>query len=214
MELCDLGQVLSSYGPTCSSPVGLCYGDGRVIWKTFAFKLLFISCITRMKAESPRAMRSRTTTGKPLRPAPQVSRDLPSALRGVILSPAAAATATAHEVLTGAARIPPPPARPGPPFPRPANPCSPDLPLGLGPPRAPAAPPRRRRPPARPSVHLQQAVPLAVLPRAAGRARGLSSCSPAEGSAAAEEAALSLEGRGSYRGGGGGGGGGGSGGSA
>ncbi|MXQ91007.1 hypothetical protein E5288_WYG005450 [Bos mutus] len=77
---------------------------------------------------------------------------------------------------TGAARIPPPPARPGPPFPRPANPRSPDLPLVLGPPRAPAAPPRRRRPPARLSVHLQQAVPPAVLPRAAGRARGLSSC--------------------------------------
>uniref|UniRef100_A0A8C0ABB6 UBC core domain-containing protein n=1 Tax=Bos mutus grunniens TaxID=30521 RepID=A0A8C0ABB6_BOSMU len=99
---------------------------------------------------------------------------------------------------TGAARIPPPPARPGPPFPRPANPRSPDLPLVLGPPRAPAAPPRRRRPPARLSVHLQQAVPPAVLPRAAGRARGLSSWSPAEGSAAAEEAALSLEGRGSH----------------
>ncbi|KAJ8777310.1 hypothetical protein J1605_014693 [Eschrichtius robustus] len=89
--------------------------------------------------------------------------------------------------------------------PRPANPRSPDLPLGLGPPRAPPAPPRRRRPPARPSVHLQQAVPSTVRPRGAGRARGLGSCSLAEGSAAAEEAALSLEGRGSYRGGGGGG---------
>ncbi|XP_065774749.1 homeobox even-skipped homolog protein 2-like [Muntiacus reevesi] len=165
---------------------------------------------------SPQSRQSRTTTGKPLQPAPQVSRDLSSALRGVILSPAAAATATAtaREVLTGAARIPPPPARPGPPFPRTANPRSPDLPLGLGPPRAPAAPPRRRRPPARPSVHLQQAVPPAVLPGGASRARGLSSCSPAEGSAGAEAAALSLEGRGSYRGGGGGGGGGGSGGSA
>uniref|UniRef100_A0AC11DRD7 Ubiquitin conjugating enzyme E2 D2 n=1 Tax=Ovis aries TaxID=9940 RepID=A0AC11DRD7_SHEEP len=78
-----------------------------MIWKTFAFKLLFSSCITRTKAESPRATRSRTTTGKPLRPAPQVSRDLPSALRGVILSPAAAATATAREELNDLARDPP-----------------------------------------------------------------------------------------------------------
>lgn len=52
VELCDLGQVLSSYGPTCSSRVGLCYGDGRVIWKTFAFKHLFISGITPIRAHS------------------------------------------------------------------------------------------------------------------------------------------------------------------
>lgn len=52
VELYDLGQVLSSYGPTCSSLVGLCYGNGRVIWETFAFKRLFISGITPIRAHS------------------------------------------------------------------------------------------------------------------------------------------------------------------
>eukprot|EP00069_Balaena_mysticetus_P021279 bmy_03013T0 len=43
------------------------------------------------------------------------------------------------------------------------------------------------RPPARPSLPLQQAVPPTVRPSGAGRARGLRSCSLAEGSAAAAE---------------------------
>ncbi|XP_013368327.1 PREDICTED: translation initiation factor IF-2-like, partial [Chinchilla lanigera] len=135
-------------------------------------------------------------------PAPQLSRDLLPAPRDVIPSAAVAAAATARRYhrggpypsAVGAAR----PSLPGPPIP-----ASPDLLLGRGPPRAPAAPPRRRRPPARPSVHLQRAGRQAgrQTGRQAGRqaapplpdrealappSRGVGSGSPAEGSAAAE----------------------------
>lgn len=100
----------------------------------------------------PEARDSRVAARKEVPPAPRVSRDFLPALRDVILSAAVAAKETARKTLTGAARIPPPPARSGPPSHSPPIPAPPDLPLGLGPPRAPAAPPRRRRPPVRPRV--------------------------------------------------------------
>lgn len=124
------------------------------MWGTRPFKRLLIF-------EAPRAQGTGGQFGalaeEHLEPAPKVSRDRLSVPRDVI--PSAAVAAPARKVLAGAVRILPPPARPslpGPPIPEP-----PDLPLGLGPPRALAAPPRRRRPPARPParllVHLHQA---------------------------------------------------------
>lgn len=127
----------------------LCYRDDQVTWKTFHFKRLPTTEDTRVgdpKQENPGSRREDP------RPAPRLSRDLLPELLGVSLSAAVAATAEARKRLTGAARIPPPPAQPGPPSLGPPIPAPPDLPLGLGPPRARAAPPRRRRPPVHPRV--------------------------------------------------------------
>lgn len=133
-----------------------------MIWQTIAFKrlLIFDDAEAENQEEGTLEQRPTTISRQPLAPHPirtKVSRDLLLVLGGVIPSAAAVATATAtataRKKLTGAARIPPPLARSGPPSSGPPIPVPPDLSLGLGPPRAPAAPPRRRRQlPARPSL--------------------------------------------------------------
>lgn len=82
------------------------------MWETRPFKRLLIF-------EAPRSQGTGVQFGalaeEHLEPAPKLSRDCLSVPRDVIPSAAVAAPAPARKVLAGAARIPPPPARPGPP---------------------------------------------------------------------------------------------------